>query len=282
MKDSPQQIQTWTDSHVKNTLPGRAEDAHKGTYGTALLVAGSASMPGAALLAGNGAMRGGLGKLEIATDETVIPVIVPALPEATYIPNGLDKISCNEFDISHYKAAAVGPGIMPGDQTEQAISRLLNSSLPLLLDAGALTDRSYPNRQAPIILTPHPGEFSRITGCSTEELAKDRAGHAGKWSRKLGVTVVLKGKRTVTAFPDGTVWENPTGNSALAKGGTGDTLSGLILGMLCCHADWKHAVLNAIFLHGACSDRWIGTRSPHSMLAHDITDLLPEVWKSYE
>ena len=86
----------------------------------------------------------------------------------------------------------------------------------------------------------------------------------------------------MTAFPDGEIWINPTGNSSLAKGGTGDTLAGIMLGMLCCHNDWKHAVLNAVHMHGACADEWIKTRSPHTLLAHELAELLPEVWAAFE
>lgn len=273
---------SWTSQHVKKTLEMRIPASHKGTYGTALLLAGSRDMPGAALLSGLGAMRSGVGKLEIGTDESVISLVVPALPEATFIRDGLQQAAGGKINPQRYKAAAIGPGIVPDDTTEMAIAHLLQSGLPLVLDAGALSQRSYPPRKAPVILTPHPGEFERISGVPVSEFQKDKARYAASFALEWGVTIVLKGSSTVVAFPDGDIWLNPTGNAALAKGGTGDTLTGMILGMLCCHGNWQHAVLNAVYLHGACADKWSQTKSAHTLLAHELTELLPEVWKGFE
>ncbi|UAL52707.1 NAD(P)H-hydrate dehydratase [Metabacillus dongyingensis] len=272
----------WKEENVRTTLPKREASGHKGTYGTGLLLAGSRDMPGAALLSGLGAMRSGIGKLEIGTDEEVIPYVVPVLPEATYLRNGLQKTAERSVDLAKYKAVAAGPGIEPNEETEKAIHQLMKSESPLILDAGALTERMYDERQEPVILTPHPGEFSKITGVDLKELQQNRSHHASIWSEKLGVTIVLKGNETIIAFPDGEAWTNPTGNSALAKGGTGDTLTGMMLGMLCCHKEWRHAVLNAVYLHGVRADKWSEQRSAHTMLAHELTELLPVVWKGFE
>lgn len=273
---------TWTKEQVKATLPKRDPNSHKGSFGTALLIAGTKEMPGAALLAGLSAMRSGVGKLVIATEAEAMAMIVPRLPEATYLQNGMQRIAERMAAVDAYRAAAIGPGTEPDSMTEDALSVLLESSMPLIVDAGALSRRIYAERQAPVILTPHPAEFSRITGVAVDELQKHRADYAAEWAEKLGVAIVLKGQNTVTAFPDGAVWVNPSGNSSLAKGGTGDTLAGMMLGMLCCHTDWKHAVLNAVHLHGACADEWIKTRSPHTLLAHELSELLPKVWAAFE
>ncbi|MDX8289303.1 NAD(P)H-hydrate dehydratase [Metabacillus indicus] len=272
----------WTEDHVRATLPEREKSGHKGTYGTGLLLAGSKDMPGAALLSGLGAMRSGIGKLVIGTEEEVIPYVVPVLPESKYLRNGLKKAADGEVKTAEYKAIAAGPGLEPNEETEKAVQHLLQGDCPIILDAGALLERSYEMRKSPVILTPHPGEFARITGVDVTELQENRSHFASHWAKVLGAAIVLKGNKTVTAFPDGSAWTNPTGNSALAKGGTGDTLTGMMLGMLCCHKDWKHAVLNAVYLHGACADRWTENRSAHTMLAHELTDLLPEVWKEKE
>lgn len=272
----------WTAQDVSASLPPRDDGGHKGTFGTALLLASTRDMPGAALMAGLGAMRSGVGKLEIGTHPDVINGVVSALPESIYLREGLKKVGDGEVELEKYRAIAVGPGVHPDDVTEKAVQALLACPCPLVLDAGALSMRSYPKRDAPVILTPHPLEFSRITGVGKEDLAENRVLHAVSFAKQWGVTIVLKGSHTVIAFPDGDVRINPTGNAALSKGGTGDTLAGMILGMLCCHDNWRHAVLNAVYLHGACADKWIETRSAHTMLAHEITSLLPEVWKSFE
>ncbi|WFA05078.1 NAD(P)H-hydrate dehydratase [Bacillus sp. HSf4] len=271
----------WTKERVKATLPKRGKDSHKGTFGTGLLLAGSDDMPGAALLAGYGAMRSGIGKLVIGTSAGAVPLIVPVLPEATYWRDGLKRVGNGELEMC-FRAIALGPGLLPSKATERAVRMVLKEECPVVLDAGALSKRMYPSREAPTILTPHPGEFSRITGLSIQEVQAERVFLTKEWAAKLGVTIILKGNETVIAFPDGECWRNQTGNNALAKGGTGDTLTGMILGMLCCHENPKEAVLNAVHLHGACADAWTTSRSPHTLLAHELSQWLPEVWKKYE
>ncbi|MDZ5713456.1 NAD(P)H-hydrate dehydratase [Jeotgalibacillus haloalkalitolerans] len=273
-------MKKWNAKNVMNTLPERKTDAHKGTYGTALIAAGSRFMPGAAVLSAIACMRSGVGKLEVGTEESVIPYIIQHLPETTFVPGFYERLESLSFD--QYRVLAAGPGREADDETEQTVKTFLSTNLPVILDAGALSKRTYSKRKAPTILTPHPGEFLRISGCSKEELEENRQVTVTEFAKESGVTVVLKGKKTLTAFPDGEIYENTTGNSALSKGGTGDTLTGMITGMICCHEDWKHAILNAVYLHGASADEWIKKKSAHAMLAREINDLLPEVWKNFE
>ncbi len=273
-------MKKWHTEDVKRTLPERLADAHKGTYGTALIAAGSRFMPGAAVLSAIACMRSGVGKLEVGTEESVIPYVIQHLPETTFVPGFYERLSNLSYD--QYRVLAAGPGREADDETEQTVEAFLKTDLPIVLDAGALSKRNYLKRQGPTILTPHPGEFLRISGCEKEDLEQNRHKKISDFAQQSEVTVVLKGKQTLTAFPNGEVYENTTGNSALAKGGTGDTLTGMITGMICCHDDWKHAVLNAVYLHGACADEWVKTKSAHTMLAHEINDLLPEVWKKIE
>ncbi|HSJ37804.1 MAG TPA: NAD(P)H-hydrate dehydratase [Planococcus sp. (in: firmicutes)] len=278
MKDIPQ----WSAKDVSDTLPRRNPESHKGSFGTALLIAGSPGMPGAAALAAIGAMRSGLGKLVVGTAKESILPIASFVPEATFEPDFLERLGNAAIDFSIYRAIAIGPGIIPDQAMENAVERLLTEGKPLVIDAGALSARNYSTATAPVILTPHTAEFSRITGVPVEELQKSRSAYASGWAVKMGVAIVLKGHNTVIAFPDGKTFINPTGNSSLAKGGTGDTLTGMMLGMLCCHDNWQQAVLNAVHLHGACADEWTRTRSAHTLVAHELTDLLPVVMKSYE
>lgn len=282
MPGEQEEINIWKPEDVKASLPKRQSDSHKGSFGTGLLFAGSRDMPGAALLSGSGAMRSGIGKLVIGTDPEVILMAVPFLPEATYLRNGLKRVATDQNDWSQYRAIAIGPGIEPDGETEKAVFQLLMTGLPIVLDAGALSKRHYEKSDSPIILTPHPAEFSRISGISVKEVQENRTKHAKDFATEMGVSIVLKGKETIVAFPDGAIYKNPTGNSALAKGGTGDVLTGMLLGMLCCHENWKHAVLNAVHLHGACADRWTEKYSAHTLLAHELAGLLREVWKSFE
>lgn len=278
----PQDSIHWSQEMVRRTLPTRTQDSHKGTFGTALLVAGGPDMPGAALISGIGALTSGVGKLEIGTYRETIRAIAHAAAEATYVPDALVHIANGSHSLTPYKAIACGPGTIPDALTEAAIDRLLETAAPLILDAGALSERSYPKRNAPLILTPHIAEFSRISGYSIDQISESPDSYACAFAKEHNLTIVLKGSRTTIAFPDGELYRNPTGNAALAKGGTGDMLTGMMLGMLCCHENWRHAVLNAVYLHGACADEFIKTRSPHTMLAHNIAELLPEVWKQHE
>ncbi|WP_433745663.1 NAD(P)H-hydrate dehydratase [Falsibacillus pallidus] len=283
MQGMKEKITEWTEEKIRKTLPIRGEDSHKGTYGTGLLVAGSTDMPGAAIISSQAAMRSGIGKLMVGTSEDVIPSIIPVLPEATYWRNGLDHLVSDGIQ-QEFRAAAIGPGLPPEEKVEKALQKLLERDIPLIIDAGALEKipSTFQDRKSPVILTPHPGEFSRITGVSIEKVQSERVELAKEWAEKLNAVIVLKGNKTVTAFPDGEAFFNPTGNAALAKGGTGDALTGMLLGMLCCHEDYRYGVLNGVYLHGACADRWVKENSAHTLLAHELSGLLPQVWHHFE
>lgn len=275
-------IPGWSRQNVIESLPNRLPGSHKGSFGTALLIAGSPGMPGAAVLAAIGAMRSGLGKLVVATSKESIGPVSSVVPEATFEPDLLEQFGHTTIDFSKYKAVAVGPGMIPDQTLANIVEQLLAAEKPLVIDAGALSPRSYTTATAPVILSPHTAEFSRIAGISVEQIQNNRIQTASDFAVKMNVTVVLKGNNTIIAFPDGKTFTNPTGNSALAKGGTGDTLTGMMLGMLCLHENWQHGVLNAVHLHGACADEWVRSRSAHTLVAHELTDLLPGVMKSFE
>ena len=229
-------------------------------------------------LAGLGAMRSGIGKLMIATEQSVSKIVCQRLPEATYWYQSLQKLQMTQ-QLSGIKAAAIGPGLDHDDQLEEKVQFLMEQSdLPLILDAAALQKREYPKgRQASVILTPHPGEMARITGLSPDWINENRISVARDYAMEYGVTVVLKGEHTVIAFPDGTGYINQTGNRGLSKGGSGDTLLGIILGLLCQSkpAFYSSAVANAVFLHGKTSEYWAIDREPSAMLATDIMSIWP-------
>src|SRR6185437_7811431 len=127
------------------------------------------------------------------------------------------------------------------------------------------------------ILTPHPGEMGRLTGKSTKEVQADRLGIAQKLAKESGAAVVLKGDRTVIAFPDGETWVDPTGCPAMATGGTGDILTGMIAGLIAQHPDdWKRAVVAAVWLHGRCGELGADCWGEQALLASDILEFLPK------
>ena len=242
----------WREKDVRMTLPKRTANTHKGTYGTALLIAGSDEMPGSAALAAVGALRFGAGKLSISTSKHASTIIGPLAPEATFSYN----LSTDQLD-QRYTSIAIGPGLTPNENLEQSISDILEAPIPIILDAGALSRREYHSRSHATILTPHPGEFSRLTGKTSKEIQLNRIHLASEYAQKNGVILVLKGKYTVIAFPDGSGYINLTGNSALSKGGTGDTLTGMLLASVGIHNRIEDAVANAVYIHGLCADEWV-------------------------
>ncbi|KMY44304.1 hypothetical protein AC622_08595 [Bacillus sp. FJAT-27916] len=273
---SQARFRIWTEDDVRVTWHVEEENPHKGTFGTGLLIAGSRQMPGCALLAGTGAMRAGIGKLVIATEEEVAHKCTISLPEATYVDRS--KSNWQQDLTQKYTAVAIGPGINPDESLEELIAAYLNETdYPLILDAGALSERSYPKqRKGPIILTPHPGEMARIAGKTAVEVNENRIQTASDYAVKHQVTVVLKGVNTVIAFPDGTGYVNITGNRGLSKGGTGDTLTGILLGLLT-QGYRKAAIMNGVYLHGKTAELYSENHAPSAMLASDIMRIWPEL-----
>jgi hydroxyethylthiazole kinase-like uncharacterized protein yjeF len=271
----------WTEADVKRDWPKRGPNAHKGTFGTGLLIAGSDDMPGSAALCAIGAIRFGVGKLMVSTTRHASTVISSFVPEATFTFKGLEGLAQEELE-KQYSAVAMGPGLYPDEKLEQFISKLLKQDVPVILDAGALKEREYPERSEPVILTPHPGEFSRLIQKPSKEVQSNRLELASKFARDHQVHVVLKGEYTIIAFPDGSGYINKTGNASLAKGGTGDTLTGILLASLGNHKEVKTALANAVYIHGRCSDVWVEKNGAQTLAAHDFGMLLPEVCHNFE
>jgi len=269
----------WGREDVRRTLKRRDPFSHKGSFGTGLLVAGSDEMPGCAILAGSAAMRVGIGKLMIGTTKYAASIVSPRLPEATYwqinhqsgealrLPEGVD-------------AVAVGPGIADADFIERFLTEIWPKEIPLVLDAGALQPRNWTKRKAPTVITPHPGEMARLTGLMVEEIQRNRIKVASDFAVRNGMIVVLKGKDTVIALPDGTGFVNLTGNPGLAKGGSGDALTGMILGLVASEPDPVAAVANAVYLHGLCADELLKEESERAIMAGEISATIGRVLRS--
>ncbi|MFZ0444792.1 MAG: NAD(P)H-hydrate dehydratase [Bacillus sp. (in: firmicutes)] len=266
----------WGEQDVRDTLPKPFGNTHKGTFGTGLLMGGCDEMPGSVALSAIGAVRFGIGKLSVVTTKHASLFIGSFVPEATFI---YDNLFSNEQQT--FSSIAIGPGLNPNEELEDTIIEVLKQPIPVILDAGALSSRSYKKRHTPTILTPHPGEFSRLTGKSSMEIQSNRIQLAQHFAQDHDVIVVLKGSYTVIAFPDGTGIINSTGNRALSKGGTGDTLTGMLLASVNTHENIKEAVANTVYLHGACADEWIKNHGRQTMSAHDFDLLLPEVCYQY-
>lgn len=248
-------------------LPRRAPDAHKGSAGHALLVAGSPGKAGAAILAARAAVRAGAGLVTVAVPEPILPTVdlgslesmtlaLAAGPDGELAPGAADAVLAAT---TGKNALAIGPGLGQGAPAQAEICRIaLETELPFVLDAdglnafaGAAADLR--GRRAPAILTPHPGELGRLLGISSQEVQADRLAAARRGAAETGAVVVLKGHRTLIASEAG-VWINPTGNPGMATGGAGDVLTGLLAALLAQGLDPLDAARLGVYLHGLAGD----------------------------
>lgn len=244
----------WTESHVIEHWPKRDPASHKGDHGKAGIIAGSETMPGAAALCAAAAVQSGAGLTSVNTVRSVIPVVAAYVPEATFYHRDDDL---NEF-LDGKDAVAAGPGI--GRLSDDVIEDLIaNFEGPLVIDADGLYHLNrhevmIRKRTAPLIITPHAGEMARILGKDIEYVNANRSEAAGNLAADYGIFVVLKGQNTIVADPDGALWINPTGNAGLAKGGSGDVLTGMILAFLGRYKAVQPAVSSAVYMHGYAAD----------------------------
>lgn len=248
---------------VRAAIPPRPLDAHKGSFGTALIVAGSHRFPGAALLAGEAAYRSGAGLVTVAVPESIQPALVGHLREATWLPlpaasGWISSVAASIVAANMERASAllVGPGFGQEQTTGTFVDELLKAKLPpLVLDADALKLlarlENWP-RRLPVdtILTPHPGEMAILTGLGTDEIQAARLETAEEYARKWKTTLVLKGAFTVVAAPDGRSATLALATPALARAGTGDVLAGLIAGLRAQGVDAFEAAYAAVWMHG--------------------------------
>lgn len=285
-----------TSDFVWQAIQPRPRDAHKGTFGSVLAVAGSASYRGAAALAVEGALRTGAGIVTLASVEPVLAAVAARLPECCLCPceaGAEGGISPQNIDrIRRQKASVLlaGPGL---GYTAQSAARaaetraLVKTLLPgfsgsAVLDADGLNAAAdllpYMGKmlhpKSELILTPHPGEMARLTRLSSSEISMDRKEIAIQFAKAWNAVVVLKGAHTVIAGPDGRCAVNPTGNPGLSRGGSGDVLAGMTSALLACGLPAFEAAACAVYLHGAAADRAAALHGETGMLPHDLLDAL--------
>ncbi len=269
----------------------RSRGAHKGDLGHVLVVGGSRGKTGAAAMAGLAALRAGAGLVTVASAESAAGVISSHAMELMTEPlpeTETGGISLRAFDYGRFAAIlerktmlALGPGIGTHPDTVAFVQRLYHEAQqPMVVDAdglNALAGMEDWSAAGPRILTPHPGEMSRLTGLGTAEIQADRAGAARAFAMAKQVTLALKGQRTVIARPDGSVAVNTSGTPALATGGTGDILTGLIAG-LCAQFphDANGAVEAAVWLHGRAGELGAEEWGEECLIATDLLQYLPE------
>ena len=273
----------------RSLLPVRTRDGHKGLFGHLLVVAGSTGKCGAAVMAAESGLRGGAGLVTLACPQSVQPTIASRLSEVMTAPlaelNG--ELSLQALDTllalaEGKQALAIGPGLGLGEETGALVRRLVqDSALPAVVDADGLNalcgHMHILERQGdrPMVLTPHPGEMSRLTGLTTAEIQADRFNVARDFALRHRVVLVLKGARTLTASPDGRVNANSSGHPGLASGGMGDVLTGLIGSLLAQGLVAHDAATLGVYLHGLAADRLLSSFGDAGLLATDVMYELP-------
>ncbi len=287
----------WTGSAKSLTERPRRADDNKGRHGHVAIFAGSHGKSGAPSMSSLAALRAGAGLVTTAVPVSILNNVALIAPELMTTP--LPEDAQGQLDPGFFgdpldavlekkTVIAAGPGLGQGDGAEALVQALLErSAVPLVLDADALNilsqnmprfrDRDRTDRR--IVLTPHPGEMGRLAGISTAEVQKDRIGLARRFAAEYGVTLVLKGWRTLVAHPDGMVAVNTTGNPGLAKGGSGDMLTGLVAAMIAQYPEeLERAVEAAVYLHGLAADIAVREQDEHTLL---VTDVIASLWKAF-
>ncbi len=278
----------------------RRRDTHKGTYGHALIVGGSVGKSGAAAMCARAALRSGVGLATVATSKSALPmvasysmeVMTEPLPETEAGTVSLHALEHGWLDrVAEGKdVLAVGPGLGLQPETADFIRQAVNRySVPIVLDADGLNAfagciETLVTADRVRVLTPHPGEFARLTGLKVSEILRRRVEVAREFTQRHGVYLVLKGYRTVIAAPDGQVWVNPTGNPGMATGGSGDVLTGILASLLAQYPKRPvtSVMVAGVYLHGLAGDEAAREKGEVSLMAGDIIECLPAAFRELE
>jgi NAD(P)H-hydrate epimerase len=285
-------LEVVTPEMVHDWLPSQPPDAHKGTFGKALIVAGSINYTGAAYLAGAAATRAGAGLVTLALPTVIHAAVASHLAEATYLPLPQERgfIAAEAAQVvagqlASYSALLLGPGLGREPKTQAFVKALLNRQLPpLIIDADGLNTlaqmEDWPKQLPPAsILTPHPGEMARLMACSTKDVQADRVTVARTQATAWGQVVVLKGAYTVVAAPDGRVVIEPFSNPGLATAGTGDVLAGTITALRAQGVGAFESAVIGAYLHGLAGELARREKGTAGMVAGDLTVHLATAWQ---
>lgn len=285
---------TLTTGEAAALLPLRPTDGHKGTFGMLLLAAGSEAMPGAAILAALGAVRGGCGLVRLLTPHAVRSLAVGTLPEilratASQPTAHLGPLAEHDIEptLERARAWAIGPGMGTHPDSAALLEQLLETPLPGVIDADALNllvgNGRLLKKLAPYhVLTPHPGEAARLLETTADAVQRDRWARAVELAKRTGATVLLKGAGTLIATPDGHITHCGTGNTAWARGGAGDVLTGVVGSLLAQGASATSAARLGAFVHGMAADLYAKSLSPRGARTTDLVDRLPEAFRVLE
>jgi NAD(P)H-hydrate epimerase len=292
VNETPSDVELVAPSDIAPLLPRRKRSAHKGDFGHLLVLAGAEGYHGAAVLCAEAAARGGAGLVTLGVPQRIYPVVAAQCREVMVRPfsdtsDGSFALRAAEEMPSWFEvcdAVALGPGLSQNEETKQFVGRILRDCpRPMVVDADGLNAlaghaESLAQRESPTILTPHPGEMARLIARTTKEVQWDRWGVARRFAKQTGMTVVLKGAGTVIASPHGPLWVNMTGGPALAKGGSGDILTGMIGSFLAQGFAPLDAARAGVFLHGRAADLAARELTDRAVLARDVLAQLGEAF----
>lgn len=278
---------------IKAVIPERGVEFNKGSCGKVAVVTGSRGMAGSGCLASKASLRTGSGLVYIGAPESMTGIYQSVVPEAV----GIGLMECNGVLarnsiggilglLKKCDVAAIGPGLSSDECIYHIIDSVAESvDIPVVLDADALNALAkdtgvFGKFKKEVVITPHPGEMARLTGMNTEEIQENRLEVVRKYSRLWGVTLVLKGARTLIADSRGTVYINPTGNAGMATAGSGDSLTGIIASLIGQGAGAFEAAVAGVYLHGLAGDIAAGQKGQHGLTAMDIVESIPAAIKS--
>ena len=267
-----------TETFVRDCLPVRDRNSHKGNFGKVHILAGCVGFTGAPIFASHAAVRTGAGLVFLSVPEEIWPVAAVKSGEAMPAPIPSFPILLDKMNTSD--AVLIGPGLGRSRRTDVRTLRLVEKvQVPLILDADGINavaehiDVLDTRRGRLTVLTPHDGEFLRLT--QGKAIGSDREGTAAAFARQHGCVLVLKGHHTITAFPDGETFVNTTGNPGMAKGGSGDVLAGMVLSLLGQGIDPKKAIPGAVWLHGRAGDLAAAQLGEYGMTPTDLLRQIP-------
>lgn len=269
----------------------RRPDTHKGDYGHLLVIAGSVGKTGAAAMVCEAALRMGAGLVTLAIPRSLNPIMEMKLTEVMTEPlpeTPKQTLSLRAFNTilrlcENKKAVVIGPGLGTFKETQSLILKLIRSiDLPIILDADGLNalatqPKLLPTSNRSLVLTPHPGEMARLIHSTVKEVQENRIGICKNFSQSTHAYLILKGYRTLIVTPKGEVYINPTGNSGMATGGTGDVLSGMIGGLICQGFDLLSCLKASVYLHGLAGDRVAQELGEKSLVATDLIRKIPDL-----
>jgi len=273
----------WAGSAKTIAEEPRGMGSNKGTFGHVLIVGGAFGKAGAPSMASLAALRAGAGLVKAAVPREIVPMVAAVAPELMLqaLEGDLEALTTG------ITVVGIGPGLGQEGKTPEFVRDFVKRvKLPMVIDAdglNAFAGKTELLKQAAqgrtIVLTPHPGEMARLVGMTVKEVEADRIGLARKFATEHGVTLVLKGWRTLIAHPDGSIAVNTTGNPSMAKGGSGDILTGIVAAMLAQYKDnTSEAVEAAVFLHGLAGDFACRAQDEHTVLA---TDTVGHLWEAF-